>query len=57
MAAPVAALKVFSAQAVNAPPFGPVYPAFAMQAVWTVEPAGLLLFVGQAVKGPPLFPK
>ena len=37
-AAPVAALKVSAEQAVNAPPSGPVYPAFATHAETAVEP-------------------
>jgi hypothetical protein len=37
-AAPVAALKVSAAHAVGTPPFGPVYPAAAIQSVLAVEP-------------------
>jgi hypothetical protein len=37
-ASPVAALKLPAEQAVGVPPSGPVYPAFATQAVTAVEP-------------------
>jgi hypothetical protein len=37
-AAPVASLKASAKQAVKGPPSGPVYPAFATQAVAAVEP-------------------
>ena len=45
-AAPVAALNLPAKQGEGLPPFGPVNPAFATQAVIAVEPATLLLLVG-----------